>query len=46
MFAALLLSPAFAADTPTGDQTLKGPAEFASIENRTERSRAMFREIG
>jgi hypothetical protein len=47
LLAALLLSPGFAvADTSAGDQTLKSPSEFASIENRTERSRAIFREIG
>jgi hypothetical protein len=44
--AALWLSPAFAADTSTGDRTLKSPSEFAPIENKTERSRAIFGEIG
>ncbi len=35
------------ATEPSGsDQTLKSPAEFASIANKTERSRAIFGEIG
>jgi hypothetical protein len=45
--AVLLLSPALAAtDQSGGDHTLKCPSEFASIANRTERSRAIFGEIG
>ncbi|HSZ98250.1 MAG TPA: Isoquinoline 1-oxidoreductase subunit [Bradyrhizobium sp.] len=45
--ALVLLSSALAAAAPSdADQTLKSPAEFASIANKTERSRAIFREIG
>ena len=43
----LLLSPAFAAADPTdSDHTLKSSTEFASIANKTERSNAIFQEIG
>jgi hypothetical protein len=43
----LLLSPVLAmADQSDGDRTLKSPSEFGSIANRTERSRAIFGEIG
>jgi len=45
--ALLLLSPVLAAADPSdSDRTLKSPSEFASIANKTERSKAMFREIG
>jgi hypothetical protein len=45
--ALLLLSLTLAsADQPDGHQALKSPSEFASITNRTERSRAIFGEIG
>jgi hypothetical protein len=45
--AMLLLSPVLAAADQSGsDHTLKSPSEFASITNRTERSRAIFGEIG
>ena len=43
----LLLSPVLAvADPSESGRTLKSPSEFASIANRTERSRAIFGEIG
>jgi hypothetical protein len=45
--AALLLSAASAvADQADNNQTLKNPSQFESIANRTERSRAIFHEIG
>jgi hypothetical protein len=45
--ALLLLSTAWAsADQADSHQTLKSTSEFASIDNRTERSQAIFREIG
>src|SRR5512143_838014 len=43
----LLLSPALAAaDSSDAAHTLKSPDEFASIANKTERSGAIFGEIG
>jgi hypothetical protein len=45
--AALLLSTTCAiADQPDSSHTLKDPSAFASIANKTERSRAIFGEIG
>jgi hypothetical protein len=45
--AAFVLSPTFAeADQPSASQTLRSPAEFTSISNQRERSRAIFGEIG
>jgi hypothetical protein len=44
--ALLLLLPGLAAADPTDSNALKSPSEFASIANRTERSRAIFGEIG
>ena len=45
--ALFLLSPASAvADQPDSRQTLKSPSYFASIADKTERSRAIFGEIG
>jgi hypothetical protein len=45
--ALLLLSTASAsADQPASRQPLKSPSEFASIDNKGERSQAIFREIG
>ncbi len=45
--ALLLLSSAGApADQPDSQKTLKSPSEFASIANKSERSQAIFREIG
>jgi hypothetical protein len=41
----VLLSSALAV-APSSGEPLKSPAEFASIANRTERSRAIFGEIG
>ena len=46
MLAAVLLSPAFAAADTAADRTLKSPSAFASIADKTERSRAIFGEIG
>ena len=46
ILAAVLLSPAFAAADTAADRTLKSPSAFASITNKTERSRAIFGEIG
>ena len=45
--ALLLLSSAGAsADQPDSHQPLKSPSEFTSIANKSERSQAIFREIG
>jgi hypothetical protein len=44
--AALALSAAVAQTPPTSSQPLKTPAEFQTISNQTERSRAIFTEIG
>ena len=44
--AALALSAAVAQTPPTASQPLKTPAEFQIISNQTERSRAIFTEIG
>jgi hypothetical protein len=46
-FAALLISSALAhAEEPGGNHGLKSPSEFNSISNATQRSKAIFTEIG